>query len=214
MMEPYLQLSNFMDAEHPAIASELEALGRKGDDLDQTVSIYYFVRDSIRYDPFNIKLNPEHMRVSRVMKERRGHCIDKAMLFIAICRKSGIPARLGMAKVRNHMGTASFEKVLQSDVLTPHGYAEVYLRDKWVKCTPAFNKELCERLGVAPLEFDGVEDSIFQQFDRAEGGFMEYLEDYGTFSDLPVELITQLMHAEYPHLFDNEGSFREELLKR
>ena len=148
------------------------------------------------------------------MEEGRGHCIDKAMLLTAMCRKSGIPARLGMARVKNHMGTARFEQILRSDVLTPHGYAEVYVQDKWVKCTPAFNKELCDRLGVAPLEFDGVKDSIFQQFDRAEGGFMEYIEDYGTFEDLPVERITELMRAEYPHLFDEKGEFQEELLKR
>ena len=57
---------------------------------------------------------------------------------------------------------------LGSDVLVPHGYIEIYLNNKWIKATPAFNKELCAILNIHPLEFDGETDSIFQEFDNRD----------------------------------------------
>ena len=47
----------------------------------------------------------------------------------------------------------------------------------------------CEHLNVAPLEFDGTTDSIFQRFDRDGGEFMEYVHDYGSFPSIPFELM-------------------------
>src|SRR4030067_265056 len=44
------------------------------------------------------------------------------------------------------------------------GFCEFYLRGKWVKATPAFNRELCQRHNVPPLEFDGPQDSLFQPY--------------------------------------------------
>ena len=83
----------------------------------------------------------------------------------------------------------------------PHGYVEIYLNDKWVKATPAFNKTLCERLDVAPLEFDGINDSLFQAYDTSgKVEFMEYLEDYGTFDYVPLTYMFDLMKETYPPL--------------
>ena len=54
------------------------------------------------------------------------------------------------------------------DVFYCHGYAEFFLRNRWVKATPAFDRALCERFGVHALEFDGVTDSLFQPDDRLQ----------------------------------------------
>lgn len=186
--------------------------GQGSNHREVAVSLYYAVRDSIWYDPFNIRFEEHALHPAEVLKNRKGHCVDKAVFYVTVCRGVGIPARIGLARVRNHMGTARLEAILKSDVLNPHGYAEVYINDTWVKCTPAFNKELCSKLYVAPLDFDGVNDSIFQAYDRAAGGFMTYLDDFGTFSHLPVELLRAKMFEEYPHLFHADGSFKHELL--
>ena len=98
-----------------------------------------------------------------------GHCIDKALLLAACARALGIPAQLHFANVRNHVGTAKLEERLGTDLLVFHGYTELWLDERWVAATPAFNKALCDRLGVAPLEFDGEHDSIFQAYDREAG---------------------------------------------
>ncbi len=73
----------------------------------------------------------------------------------------------------------------KSDVFAMHGYTELYLNDRWVKATPAFNQQLCELFNVAPLEFDGVNDSVFHPFNRDGEQLMEYLIDHGQFTDVP-----------------------------
>ena len=90
--------------------------------------------------------------------------IEKAIVLIACLRALGVPARLRLAKVTNHIAVERLTERLGTNVLTPHGMVDVFLNGKWVKATPAFNKELCEKCDVEPLEFDGTEDSMFQEF--------------------------------------------------
>ena len=88
---------------------------------------------------------------------------------------------------------------MQSDIFVFHGYTELYLEDKWIKATPAFNITLCERARILPLEFNGKEDSIFHPLRCIRQEAMEYLHDYGSFSDLPFD---RMMDEDkfYPHL--------------
>jgi hypothetical protein len=74
---------------------------------------------------------------------------------------------------------------------------EFYLDGKWVKATPAFNKELCYRAKVTPLEFNGREDSIFQPYNEEKKLFMEYIRDHGTYADIPVDEIVEAWKATY-----------------
>lgn len=213
-MSQFLQADEVFNIDHPAVRQFSENHCKGTNAVEKGVSLYYAVRDEIYYDPFNIRFEVSALRASEIIGKMRGHCVDKALLYVTLCRLNGIPARLGLARVRNHMGTARLEEILQTDVLNPHGYAEVYLNDRWVKCTPAFNLALCQRLNVPPLEFDGVHHSLFQAYDREPNGFMTYLEDYGTFHDLPVGFLKSSMQNEYPHLFDEDERFKEELFSR
>ena len=121
------------------------------------------------------------------------------MILIALLRALGIPARLHLAKVQNHIGVERLVEKLGTTELAPHGFIEIQLDNKWVKATPAFNKSLCEMLRVEPLDFDGVNDSIFQAYDGGKK-FMDYLEDYGHFEDLPFEFIVNVFTTHYGHL--------------
>jgi hypothetical protein len=55
-------------------------------------------------------------------------------------------------------------------------------------------------LGLAPLEFDGKNDAVFQEFDAQRGVFMEYLTEHGTFDDMPYEQFVRTLGQHYPHL--------------
>ena len=57
--------------------------------------------------------------------------------------------------------------------------------------------KLCERHGVAPLEFNGLEDSIFQPYSLEKKQFMEYVTDYGTYADIPVDTIVAAWKKAY-----------------
>ena len=121
-------------------------------------------------------------------------------MLIACLRALGIPARIQLAKVKNHIAVEHLTEKLGTNELSPHGMVNIYLDGKWRKASPAFNAELCERCKVAPLDFDGVEDSVFQEYNREGQEFMEYLEDYGHFEDLPYDFILRNFQEQYPEL--------------
>ena len=62
-----------------------------------------------------------------------------------------------------------------------------------MKFTPAFNPSLCAILGAEPLEFDGKNNGLLQQHTEYGGSFMKYLEEKGTYVDVPLEFIVALM---------------------
>jgi len=76
-----------------------------------------------------------------------------------------------------------------ADLFVWHGYVEFRLDGRWVKATPAFNIELCERFGVLPLEFDGEHDALFHPYTADGREHMEYVRERGTFDELPFEEI-------------------------
>lgn len=213
-LQPYLAPTFFIDSEHPQVVAfaKRNAQG-KNTDSDRAVRLYYAVRDRIRYSPYGIQFEPQRFTASQVLAKGVGFCIQKSVLLTAAARALGIPARLGFADVRNHLATERLLERLQSDLFVFHSYMAFFLNGRWVKATPAFNKSLCEKLNVAPLEFDGIHDSLFQPFDTAGNTFMEYLTDHGQFADLPYKRMVNAFVGAYPHLFESpwpKGDFEAE----
>ena len=215
-MTPYLQPDFFLDFEHPEVVAYVQAhRGPSSDTIDCAKALYFAIRDGFRYNPWEVEPEPEAFRASAVArrsKARGGHCIDKAVLLVACCRSLGIPGRLHFANVRNHIGTQELQRLLGTDLLVFHGYAELYLDGRWVAVTPAFNRELCDHLGVAPLDFDGCTDSIFQEFDRGGGRFMEYMHDYGAFATIPYDMMVGAWDEHYSDIMAQ--GWREVMSKR
>lgn len=200
-MSEYLAPGRFIDSDHPAVVefSAKHAVG--GSERERAISLYYAVRDGIRYNPFLDFAKEETFRASRCIAAGEGFCIGKAALLAACARAAGIRARVGFADVKNHLTTPALRERMGTDLFVYHGYAELLLEGKWVKATPAFNVELCRRFRVKPLEFDGREDSIFHPFDEEDRRHMEYLRDRGSHADVPVELIMQTFREVYPVLY-------------
>jgi transglutaminase-like putative cysteine protease len=201
LLEPYLAPNFFTDSTHKAVLAYAQAHTRKeDDDLTKAGCLYKAVRDGFWYNPYPIGVQREVFRASAQILRPEGHCIDKANILAACARAVGIPARLGFANVTNHIGTEKLEKQLGTNLLVFHGYAELYLQARWVKATPAFNLGLCEKLNVAPLEFDGQTDSIFQPYNANGSKFMEYVHDYGTFAELPYSVMLSEWAKHYPDI--------------
>ncbi|HSE36748.1 MAG TPA: transglutaminase family protein [Blastocatellia bacterium] len=187
-----------IESTHPAVVgfARLHA-GEAATDIEQCVRLFYAVRDGIRYDPYRIDLTVTGMKASTTLEVEHGWCVSKAILLAASCRSLGIPARLGFADVRNHLSTERLRQRMRTDIFYWHGYTEMLLRAKWVKATPAFNIELCEKFDLLPLEFDGLSDSLYHPFDATGNRHMEYVNSRGTYSDLPLEDIIRTFRQEY-----------------
>jgi len=193
-MEENLQLfltpTAIIDSNHESVLNYAEKVtAGLIDTVEMAVKLYLAVRDGIRYDPYSPFYLPEHYRASFVLKRGRSFCVPKASLLCALGRACGIPSRIGLATVRNHLATRQLIDFLGTDLFVSHGFVEFYLEGRWVKATPAFNRELCERHHVIPLEFNGREDSLFQPYNLENKKFMEYLKMEGIFADIPVDHI-------------------------
>ncbi len=198
MYKKYLLPTPIIDSNHRTIIEHaMNTISGADDPIEQAVKLYYAVRDGIWYTPYCPFYLAEHYRASNVLKSGRGYCVCKASLLCALGRACGIPSRVGFANVRNHLATKELIEHLGSDLFVYHGFTEFYLESKWIKATPAFNVELCNRHRVAPLEFNGREDSIFQPYNLEERQFMEYVADLGTYADIPVDIIVAAWEEAY-----------------
>jgi transglutaminase-like putative cysteine protease len=206
----YLASGVYIDSAHPAVGAFAAEHARGATDLERGVSLYYAVRDLIRYDPFLDFTVPSAYRASDCIASGEGFCVGKASLLAAVARAAGIPSRVGFADVRNHLTTPRLLEFMGSDEFIYHGFAELLLEDRWVKATPAFNLALCEKFRVKPLEFDGRSDSIFHPFDADDRRHMEYLRDRGTFTDVPVDEIREAFREYYPRLYELRGAAARE----
>ena len=195
----YLTPTAIIDSDNEEIIGHARDILGDGtsEPIEKAIKLYYAVRDGIWYDPYYPFYLPEHYRSSNILKSGRGYCVCKASLLCALGRASGIPTRVGFATVRNHLATKQLIEFLGSDLFVYHAFNEFYLEDKWVRATPAFNKELCEKHKVVPLEFDGREDSIFQLYNLEKKKFMEYVEFHGEFDDIPVDIILDAWEKTY-----------------
>ncbi|MCS6818715.1 MAG: transglutaminase family protein [Chitinophagales bacterium] len=203
-MKEYLQPTRFIDCDHPKVVEYAMSRTQEGKSpREKAIDLYYAVRDDILYSPYHLILDPDKISASQTLERKIGYCIEKSLLLAACGRIHGIPSRLGFSIVRNHLSTEKFRQMLRSDKFVFHGYNEFFLDGKWVKCTPAFNQSLCEKFGVRALDFNGTEDSIFQQFTPDGQLYMEYLHEYGQFADFPYELFVAELKKHYPHFFEN-----------
>jgi transglutaminase-like putative cysteine protease len=200
-MNEYLQPGRYIDSGHPAIQEFSKQNSSGNTPRERAVSLYYAVRDKIRYNPFLDFSKAEAFRASSVLEAGEGFCIGKAALLAACARTAGIEARVGFADVKNHLTTPRLAETMGSDLFVYHGYTELHIEGRWVKATPAFNLALCTRFRVKPLEFDGRADSIFHPFDADERRHMEYLRDRGVYADVPVEQIQRAFREAYPKFY-------------
>lgn len=198
MADPTLTPTRIVDSDHLTVIEYAQRHAVGNSDVERAVALFYAVRDDFRYDPYRITLTPDGMKASTVLSNGYGWCVPKATLLAAACRASGIPARLGFADVRNHLSTERMREVMGTDVFYWHGFTEIRLEGAWVKATPAFNIELCDKFGLLPLEFNGREDSIYHRFDRQGHEHMEYVAQRGTFDDVPLDLLIADFRTLYP----------------
>lgn len=211
-LEQYLCPSWFIDSDTPAIRSHAdEAVAGAASDEQRAVRLFYAVRDGIRYDPYAITGEPADYRASTVLSRRASYCIPKAVLLTALARAAGVPARLGFADVRNHLASQKLLAWLGTDLFVFHGFTEFWLAGRWVKATPAFNIELCERFGVRPLEFDGRGDAVFHEYSVGGQRHMEYVAARGSFADLPLREIITAFESHYGPILAGDPRGRDEL---
>jgi hypothetical protein len=188
-MEKYLKPTPTVDCDSKSIENKAQTLtsGRQGV-TDKAKSLFYFVRDEIKYTPLPVHLLEDY-RASKTLEGRKGFCVEKAALLVALARAVGIPARVHLADIRNHLIPDRLRELIGTDLFSYHGYSELYIEGKWVKATPAFDLKMCQENRIIPVEFDGKHNAMFHSHNLDGKLHIEYVQDHGYRADVPVEEI-------------------------
>lgn len=212
-MREYLKPTLFINCDNPSIQQKTTDLTEEQENIiEKAKSLFYFVRDEIKYNPYAAKSLPEHYRASNILAKREGYCVQKAVLLCALARAAGIPTRLGFAVIRNNIVPERLAKLLGTDIFDYHGYVEFYIEGNWVKATPAFDLRMCKKNRIIPVEFDGKNDAVFHLYNRDGKLHIEYLKDVGRYSDVPLDEIWASSIKTYgekdPKPLDDNNPFR------
>ncbi len=75
------------------------------------------------------------------------------------------------------------------NLLIQHGYTEIFIGDRWVHASPAYDLDTCEKNGFVPVDFDGTKDAKDSPYNRDGKHHIEHVKDHGHFLDFPWDEI-------------------------
>lgn len=200
-MDECLASTGYLDAAHPSVVKKAQELtSRIGDKREQAVALFRYVRDNFPYKIIYEIPDRAYFRASVTLARGDGFCMPKSVLLAALARAAGIPSRLHFADIRNHILPSTTLERLRTDVMAYHTYVELLLDRKWVKATPSFDLKFCDKFDLVSVDFDGVHDALLHHDDRKGRLHIDYMADYGTRADFPIDEVISAFSRTYPHL--------------
>ncbi|MBV2358176.1 transglutaminase family protein [Thalassococcus sp. CAU 1522] len=208
--DPLLAPTEFLDHDDPSVAAFAEKiLAQCGPDpREQAVALFYAVRDGLFYEIYNADFSRGSMKASAILKRRSGLCIHKSLVYAALLRHAGIPSRLWLTDVKNHLCSPQLERLMGTKIFHYHALVSLRLDGRWYKATPVFNARLCQLYGMAPLEFDGYSDCVHHAYDLQGRAHMEIMNDHGEFDDLPYDTVMAGLRKKHASLFKTSTRFK------
>lgn len=143
-MEEYLQTSEIIDWNHPAILALSQTIASEHQTSEAIAkSCFEWVRDEIHHS-YDYQMNPITCRASDVLQYKTGYCYAKSHLLAALLRANGIPA--GFCYVRLSMNDQGAPYCL-------HGFNAVYLPEfGWYRVDARGNREGVDAQFTPPHE--------------------------------------------------------------
>ncbi len=171
-------------------------------DEEKAEAIFYFMRDSIKFG----WVYPQELPAEEVLKNRKGVCMQKTNLFVAMAREAGLKARFHFMYV---------EKTALQDFLPdfaykkwvnpfPHTFPEIYLNGKWISMEATFDKELHD-ICIEQKKNFGRNREVVQQvsIDFSPNGvkghqqYMQNTEKESFYGD-DLSEFTEYLHSDVP----------------
>lgn len=186
---------NTIKKETESIPDKVTELTKNAEtDEEKARTIYLFVRDSIKFG----WVYPQDIPAEEVLKNRKGVCMQKANLLVAMFREAGIKARfhfmyVDKSALDDFLPDFAYKKWVNP---FPHTFPEVYLNDKWVSMEATIDKELhniCiakkinfgkhpEIVNNVSIDFSAEGVKGHQQYLQANEGQSFYGDDLSEFS--------------------------------
>ena len=181
-MRNYLQSTEIIDYNHPAVAAEAKRLAEGlHDDIAIAKRCFTFVRDEIRHSG-DAKDEITTCKASEVLEHRTGWCYAKSHLLAALLRANGIPTGF------------SYQRLSCSEykpgIYCLHGLNWVYLKKYgWYRVDARGNKEGADAQFDPPherLAFEVGEDEFDLSGNYAEplAEVLEALQTYKSYEEM------------------------------
>ncbi|MBA7683434.1 hypothetical protein ES703_91799 [subsurface metagenome] len=204
IMEEYLQPTEFLDFDKSLVYKKaIEITQGLKTDKEKAIALFYWVRDQIKYNMYTYNpSNRANLKASVTLRRGNGFCMSKAVLLSTFARAVGIPARIHMIDIINHKIPKWIEELMGTKVFHCHGYSELDIGGIWRKLTPVFDKDTAIKAGYVPtVEFDGEKDALLSSHDKEGNLFVEYAQDYGIYTDVPLEKISEIFSNNYGKIY-------------
>jgi transglutaminase-like putative cysteine protease len=196
----YLRPTELIDSDHPAVVAKARELTRGcTTDTERLERIYVYVRDL----PYDIlasfrDLAEGKRRASDVLEAGHAFCMGEASSFVALCRASGIPARIGFQQLHCPDKPFMSEEVrrLWGDRTLPwHSLGEARLGTRWLKLDATIDAPTAAAKGRPYTQaFDGEHD-----IPTVEGPILKDLESHADYPREVAEwyeaMAREVMHA-------------------
>lgn len=194
--------TDVIEAEAPEIRGLAERLAGRTEDTEATRRLFEFVRDEIRYE-----MSPElasergrgDWRATLTLERGHGFCQQKAVLLAALLRARGIPSGLVVQDILDHKIPPSYVELMGTQRLEVHGLTCAYLRGRWLRLDATLPRDLVEKKRYRLVEFGGNDDAVLPATDLDGRPHFEVLEELGTWSDLPDEVVERTIALPYLH---------------
>lgn len=160
---------------------------------DKARRLFEFVRDEIVYNFAPEVYERSHFKASHTLDLGNGFCMQKAALFAALCRASGIPARIGFQDIIDYKIVGPFLELMGTNELTYHGMNAIYLHGRWVQGDATLDRGLCERKGYRLVGFEGYRDALLPETDHAGKPHFVILRQYPFYNDTPSFAIRSML---------------------
>ena len=207
-LDLYLQPTEFLDFNKRRVREKaLKITNGLKTDIEKAIALFYWVRDEVKYNMYTyLPQFKANLKASVTLRRMNGFCMSKAVLLSTFARAVGIPARIHMVDIINHKIAQWIIDLMGTNVFHCHGYSELLLDGKWKKLTPVFDKKTATKAGYLPLcEFNGENDALLALRGLDGNLFVEYTEDRGIHTDLPIKEIQRIFKENYPDYF-SEGT--------
>ncbi|MFX1314484.1 MAG: transglutaminase family protein [Promethearchaeota archaeon] len=196
----YLQPNEFFDFNKETVSNKAyEITDGLKNQKEKAIALFYWVRDEIKYNmALFIPKVKNYFIASKTIRRHEGFCVSKSILLSTLARAVGIPARIHLCDLINHLVSQKVIDYMGHNVMYYHGYSEFYLNGKWLKLTPSFDQQTAIRGKFLPMvEFDGENDAVFPPYDVNGNLFGEYVKDRGVHANLPLDDIDKLFQEKY-----------------
>jgi hypothetical protein len=146
---------NLADYDHPLVReTALRVTAGETAIRGKLEKLFYFVRDEIA---FGFPADGDLVQASETLRLGVGQCNTKGTLFLALCKASGIPARLHFSLIRKEIQRGLFNGIAYRLMppLISHAWLEVLVDGQWRRLDSYINDRRFYEAGKAALRACG-----------------------------------------------------------